>query len=67
MDRSGKPSRERVHYLAGNFQEGVIYRQLNERLQKVDAEAGTGGNYIFYLATIPGLFGQIVTHLGELA
>jgi glucose-6-phosphate 1-dehydrogenase len=56
---------ERVHYLAGNFQEGVIYRQLNERLQKVDAEAGTGGNYIFYLATIPGLFGQIVTHLGE--
>ena len=56
---------ERVHYQAGNFQEGFIYRQLNERLQKVDAEAGTGGNYIFYLATIPGLFGQIVTHLGE--
>ncbi len=56
---------ERVHYQAGNFQKEFIYRQLNERLQKVDAEAGTGGNYIFYLATIPGLFGQIVTHLGE--
>jgi glucose-6-phosphate 1-dehydrogenase len=56
---------ERVHYLSGNFQEGLIYRHLNERLQQVDAEASTGGNYIFYMATIPGLFGQIVTHLGE--
>ena len=28
---------ERVHYLAGNFQEGLIYRHLNEQLQKVDA------------------------------
>jgi glucose-6-phosphate 1-dehydrogenase len=56
---------ERVRYLAGDFQEGLVYRRLNELLEQVNAEAGTGGNYIFYLATIPGLFGQIVTHLGE--
>jgi len=56
---------ERVHYLAGDFQEGATYRRLNELLQQVDASAGTQGNYIFYMATIPGLFGQIVTHLGE--
>lgn len=55
----------RVHYLAGDFQEGATYRRLNELLQQVDASAGTQGNYIFYMATIPGLFGQIVTHLGE--
>ena len=56
---------ERVHYLAGDFQEGATYRRLNELLQQVDASSGTQGNYIFYMATIPGLFGQIVTHLGE--
>ena len=56
---------ERVHYLDGNFQEGLTYRRLNELLQQVDAKANTGGNYIFYMATIPGLFGEIVTHLGE--
>ncbi|MCC6966319.1 MAG: glucose-6-phosphate dehydrogenase [Nitrospira sp.] len=56
---------QRVHYLAGDFQEGATYRQLNGLLQEVDAAAGTHGNYIFYMATIPGLFGRIVTHLGE--
>ncbi len=56
---------QRVHYLAGDFQEGGTYRRLNELLADVDAAAGTKGNYIFYLATIPGLFGKIVTHLGE--
>ena len=56
---------QRVHYLAGDFQEGATYRRLNDVLQQVDASSGTQGNYIFYMATIPGLFGCIVTHLGE--
>ena len=56
---------QQVHYLAGDFQEGSTYRRLNDLLAQVDASAGTQGNYMFYLATIPGLFGQIVTHLGE--
>jgi glucose-6-phosphate 1-dehydrogenase len=56
---------ERVHYLEGDFQSGLTYRRLNELLEQVDTQARTGGNYIFYMATIPGLFGEIVTHLGE--
>ncbi len=56
---------QRVHYMAGDFQEGATYRRLNDLLQEVDAAAGTQGNYMFYMATIPGLFGRIVTHLGE--
>ena len=56
---------QRVHYMAGDFQEGGTYRRLNDLLQEVDAAAGTQGNYMFYMATIPGLFGRIVTHLGE--
>ena len=65
-DRSvWKALSQRVHYLAGDFQEGATYRQLNDVLQRVDASSGTQGNYIFYMATIPGLFGRIVTHLGE--
>ena len=56
---------ERVHYLEGDFQAGLTYRRLNELLEQVDTQARTDGNYIFYMATIPGLFGEIVTHLGE--
>ncbi|MCC8985367.1 MAG: glucose-6-phosphate dehydrogenase, partial [Nitrospira sp.] len=49
---------QRVHYMAGDFQEGGTYRRLNDLLQEVDGSAGTQGNYIFYMATIPGLFGR---------
>lgn len=56
---------KRLHYVAGDFQEGAVYRRLNERLQEVDTAHDTRGNYVFYLATIPALFCRIVTHLGE--
>ncbi|MBX3236226.1 MAG: glucose-6-phosphate dehydrogenase [Nitrospiraceae bacterium] len=55
----------RIHYLPGDFQEGTTYRRLNEILQEIDRSEGTKGNYLFYLATVPGLFGEIVRHLGE--
>ena len=32
---------QRVHYMAGDFQEGATYRRLNDLLQGVDASAGT--------------------------
>ncbi len=56
---------QRIHYLAGDFQEGPTYRRLNDCLQEIDQTEGTEGNYLFYTATIPSLFGEIVRHLGE--
>jgi glucose-6-phosphate 1-dehydrogenase len=56
---------ERVSYLAGDYDDPETYRRLAGRLAELDAEAGTGGNRLFYLATPPGLYPSIVAQLGE--
>ena len=56
---------QHIHYLPGDFKDGSTYRRLNESLQGIDTSEGTGGNYLFYMATVPALFGEIVRHLGE--
>jgi len=55
---------ERIHYIAGEFHTRPLYDRLGELLPKVDAGCGTQGNYLFYLATNPTLFGLVVEHLG---
>jgi glucose-6-phosphate 1-dehydrogenase len=57
--------RDRVHYLTGDFQNPQSYRKLQEFLAELDVESRTGGNYLFYLATLPGLFSEIARRLGE--
>jgi glucose-6-phosphate 1-dehydrogenase len=56
---------ERIHYSAGEFTGPILYDRVKELLQKVDAQFGTKGNYLFYLATNPSLFCQIVQLLGS--
>jgi glucose-6-phosphate 1-dehydrogenase len=55
---------ERLYYLRGDFQKPETFQQLRSLLDTVDQEHGTGGNYLYYLATSPALFGDIVTQLG---
>lgn len=52
-----------VDYCPGNFDDPAAYRRLGERLDRLDAERGTGGNRLFYLATAPGYFPVILQHL----
>jgi len=54
----------RLYYHAGDFRDPKLYKQLTERLPAVDKEQGTPGNYLFYLATAPAFFGEIVKQLG---
>ncbi len=54
----------RLYYHAGDFRDPNLYAQLKERLAAVDKEQGTPGNYLFYLATSPVFFGEIVKQLG---
>jgi glucose-6-phosphate 1-dehydrogenase len=54
----------RLSYLAGDYDDPETYRRLAERLEQMDAEAGIGGNRLFYLATPPTLYPLIVEHLG---
>jgi glucose-6-phosphate 1-dehydrogenase len=56
---------ERLHYLAGNFEDPALYPKLRDMLEVVDKEHGTRGNYFYYLATGPSYFSGIVRQLAE--
>ena len=55
---------ERTYYFSGDFQDQNIYQQLKPVLEGIDNKHATGGNYLYYLATAPVLFGEVVQHLG---
>jgi glucose-6-phosphate 1-dehydrogenase len=52
-------------YLAGGYDDPDTYRRLAERLARLDAEVGTQGNRLFYLATPPVLYPVIANYLGQ--
>ena len=56
---------DRISYLAGDYGDPGTYRQLAEQLTRLDAEVGTEGNRLFYLATPPTLYPIIVQQLGQ--
>jgi len=52
MDRfSGK-----LYYLSINTEDANEYAKLKERLEQLNKEENTAGNYIFYLSTPPSLY-----------
>ncbi len=53
-----------LHYMQGNILEESTYMALCERLSEIDAQRGTDGNYLFYLAVPPILFSDITRLLG---
>ncbi len=55
----------RIHYSQTDIADPDAYAGLSSLLQRLDAEYQTGGNYLFYLATPPSVFGKIVSHLGQ--
>jgi len=55
----------RASYVPADFRDPASYARLAEALAAVDAARGTGGNFIFYLATPPAFFGDIVRRLAE--
>ena len=52
-------------YINDDFGDAAAYRQLRDLLDKLDRERGTGGNRLFYLATPPSFFPEIIKHLGD--
>ena len=59
--------RKRLFYERGDFADQNTFVRLRERLAVIDAEQHTEGNYLFYLATAPKFFSQIVEQLGSAA
>ena len=56
---------QRLYYQRANFSDSSIYPELQTRLGELDQQYGTAGNYLFYLATAPKFFGEIVQQLGQ--
>src|SRR5436309_2557473 len=74
VDRSGdaaqsdpgtwEPFSQCIHYLPADFHDPETYTKLKETLAGYDAARGTGGNRIFYLATAPSDYVDIIRNLG---
>jgi glucose-6-phosphate 1-dehydrogenase len=55
----------RITYHRGDFADAGLYDGLSTRLDELDEERGTQGNRVFYLATQPSAFAEIIGGLGR--
>ncbi len=53
----------RISYVTADFKDTRHFLALKERLAKNDAQFATGGNHLFYLATPPPVFPEIIKQL----
>jgi glucose-6-phosphate 1-dehydrogenase len=56
---------DRFRYVAGEYGEPETFDRLKEVLDDIDRERGTGGNRVYYLATVPTVFAVVADALGE--
>jgi glucose-6-phosphate 1-dehydrogenase len=54
-----------VYYEPGDATSPDLYERLKGRLEEIDAEHGTAGNRLWYLATLPEFFSVIPEQLGK--
>jgi len=52
-----------LDFVSGSFDDPAAYQRLATRLSAIDAERGTQGNRLYYLATPPGDFSTILHRL----
>ncbi len=55
----------RFKYIAGEYDHPVTFARLKEHLDEADRVDGTGGNRLYYLATIPSVFGLVAGALAD--
>lgn len=55
---------QRLYYVQGDFKDPASYQKLKEVLGQICGEHGIHGNYLYYLATAPTFFEEIVRQLG---
>ena len=53
-----------MHFVSAPFNDEQGYAALKVRLDEIDRDRGTGGNAVFYLATPPTAYEDVVKHLG---
>jgi glucose-6-phosphate 1-dehydrogenase len=55
----------KFRYIVGEYASSETFGRLKNLLEEVDRTVGTAGNRVYYLATIPDMFGEIVAALAE--
>ncbi|MDE3078371.1 MAG: glucose-6-phosphate dehydrogenase, partial [Chloroflexota bacterium] len=55
-----------VFYVPATFEDPEGYQRLQELMRKNDQERGTGGNRLYYLATPPRSYADIIRNLREI-
>jgi len=55
----------RISYHRGDFGDQTLYDGLSDRLDEIDRQHGTRGNRLYYLATQPSAFADIIAGLGQ--
>lgn len=63
-DALWEPFSQSIYYHQSEFQDVEGYRRLRDRLDQLDKEGGSG-NRLFYLASAPEFFDDILTNLRE--
>ncbi|MGD0320937.1 MAG: glucose-6-phosphate dehydrogenase [Acidimicrobiales bacterium] len=56
---------KRFRYVAGNYADKDTFDRLKQALAETDRRFGTSGNRVYYLATIPDLFGAVASALAQ--
>jgi glucose-6-phosphate 1-dehydrogenase len=54
-----------VSYVQAEFGDALAYDRLRDALDRLDRERGTAGHRLYYLATAPAFYADIVRRLGE--
>ncbi len=56
---------DRISYHQGDFADPDMFDRLGVRLDALDEEHGTRGNRLFYLATQPSAFPEVIAQIGR--
>ena len=56
---------ERFKYVAGEYDDADTFSRLKDHLDEADRVDGTEGNRLYYLATIPSVFGLVAGALAD--
>ena len=56
---------QNVYYVRSDFDDAQGYGRLADRLTELDRKHELGGNHLFYLATPPDNFSEIIENLGK--
>jgi glucose-6-phosphate 1-dehydrogenase len=56
---------ENFKYISGDYTNAATFAELRRVLEECDASLGTGGNRIYYLATVPSIYATVSDGLGD--